>query len=199
MFSKTALLTSAATAGTFALCGLVGMDLDWSIGCAVSTLVACIGYSYVQHEPAPPLGLREPQGFIGGENKTYKKCPDCGGPLTKFFSGPSGGMSTNVLCSSCLSELNIMPLSETSFMLIGHNGKVSAGRAKSAFGVELTSGFQFQLDGRPAGPVRTTRNEAQKDAISGGYAVRIGQDAIKLDSTQGAGIAEVLRIADTSV
>lgn len=34
-------------------------------------------------------------------------CPDCKGD--KFYEGPHGGMSVNVMCSGCKSEFNITP------------------------------------------------------------------------------------------
>jgi len=49
--------------------------------------------------------------------------------------------------------------------------------------------YQFQVDGRPGGPVRTVWDHAAQDAVDAGYAVWNGNDQIKLDATQGAAIA----------
>lgn len=49
--------------------------------------------------------------------------------------------------------------------------------------------YQFQIDNRPAAPIRKTWEQAAQDAVSAGYAVWVGYDSIKLDDTQGASIA----------
>ena len=41
--------------------------------------------------------------------------------------------------------------------------------------------WQFQIDGRPAGPKRESKLSAFADAVNDGYAVWTGSDAIKLD------------------
>ncbi len=53
--------------------------------------------------------------------------------------------------------------------------------------------YQFQIDGRPAGAVRTTWGAAAHDAVTDGYAVwkDASKREIKLDDTQGATIARV--------
>ena len=49
--------------------------------------------------------------------------------------------------------------------------------------------FQFQIDGRAAGRVRDTWEEAAQDAVNAGYAIWVSSNEIKLQSTQGAAIA----------
>ncbi len=58
--------------------------------------------------------------------------------------------------------------------------------------------FQFQVDGRAAGPVRTVWDHAAQDAVDVGYAVWVGSDQIKLDSSQGAAIARSYGNAEPS-
>ena len=47
--------------------------------------------------------------------------------------------------------------------------------------------YQFQLDNRPAGPIRPTWKDAARDAVNDGYAVWTqGGHKAKFDDTQGA-------------
>lgn len=51
--------------------------------------------------------------------------------------------------------------------------------------------YQFQVDGREAGPVREQWHEAAQDAVAAGYGVWTGFGEVKLDDSQGAEIARV--------
>lgn len=61
------------------------------------------------------------------------KCPDCG--ASALLAGPSGGMSQNVLCNSCLMEFNIHSGFGTGAFKVDHTGKADVGRA-GVFGVQ---------------------------------------------------------------
>jgi hypothetical protein len=54
-------------------------------------------------------------------------------------------------------------------------------------------GFQFQVDCRPAGPIRLKWKHAAQDAVDAGYGSwkGLGRTAVKLDSTQGAAVARI--------
>ena len=39
--------------------------------------------------------------------RKYNCCPDCGGK--KFLEGPSGGVSTNIMCAKCRHRFNASP------------------------------------------------------------------------------------------
>lgn len=45
--------------------------------------------------------------------------------------------------------------------------------------------WQFQVDKRPAGPVRETWHAAAVDAVQAGYAIWIDDKHIKIDTDQG--------------
>ena len=52
--------------------------------------------------------------------------------------------------------------------------------------------YQFQVDNRPAGPVRTTWRDAVQDAVNDGYAVWVrGGTAARFEATQGASVCTV--------
>lgn len=53
--------------------------------------------------------------------------------------------------------------------------------------------YQFQVDNRRAGPIRSTWRDAAQDAVNNGYATWV-RDGIRLDDSQGASIE---RIEDT--
>ena len=52
--------------------------------------------------------------------------------------------------------------------------------------------YQFQVDGRPAGPLRKDWGDAAQDAVDADLATwaEVGEK-VRLDSTQGASIARV--------
>lgn len=61
------------------------------------------------------------------------KCPDCHNQ--SLLSGPSGGMSMNVGCNSCLMEFNVHQGFGTGAFAVDRTGKMSVGRAQ-VFGIE---------------------------------------------------------------
>jgi hypothetical protein len=48
--------------------------------------------------------------------------------------------------------------------------------------------YQFQIDGRPAAPLRSKWEDAAWDAVEAGYGTWKNPDAVILDSNQGATI-----------
>jgi len=52
----------------------------------------------------------------------------------------------------------------------------------------VTLMFQFRLDNRAAGPIRSTWEDAAHDAVHAGYGVWVDPDSVNLDETQGATI-----------
>lgn len=38
------------------------------------------------------------------------ECPDCGARFKGFMEGPSGGMSTNIMCFGCKHWFNVTPV-----------------------------------------------------------------------------------------
>lgn len=63
-------------------------------------------------------------------------CPDCGAHGS-LCSGPSGGMSQNVACDQCHMEFNVHFGFGTGAFQVDRTGKLSAGRARSAFGIDI--------------------------------------------------------------
>lgn len=63
-------------------------------------------------------------------------CPDCGKSGT-LCTGPSGGMSQNVACDSCHMEFNVHSSLGNGLLGVDRTGKLSPGRAKSAFGIDI--------------------------------------------------------------
>lgn len=51
--------------------------------------------------------------------------------------------------------------------------------------------FQFQIDNRPAAPVREKWEDAARDAIQAGYAEWRDERAVQFDTTQGGAIARL--------
>ena len=60
-------------------------------------------------------------------------CPTCG-ESGSLLNGPSGGMSMNVACESCLMEFNVHSGFGTGVFSVDYNGKMDLGRA-AAFGI----------------------------------------------------------------
>lgn len=48
--------------------------------------------------------------------------------------------------------------------------------------------YQFQVDFRPAAPVRKTWEQAAQDAVNAGYATWQSSDSVRLASNEGASI-----------
>jgi hypothetical protein len=75
----------------------------------------------------------EERHFISGLAQGYVTCPDCeqGGLL----SGPSGGMSQNVMCENCESEFNLTFVGEQCIFAerISNAGPRDAGDRKGLY------------------------------------------------------------------
>lgn len=98
------------------------------------------------------------------------KCTYCGG--TKFFEGPSGGMSTNILCANekCRHWFNATPFGLDDLNKVEPTADEEARKraelkaeADAARLVRYNEGRTAFLDGKPAGTVRTSK-------AYGGYA-----------------------------
>lgn len=63
-------------------------------------------------------------------------CPDCG-TAGSLCGGPSGGMSQNIACDSCHMEFNVAFGFGTGAFHVERTGKLSAYRARSAFGIDM--------------------------------------------------------------
>lgn len=51
--------------------------------------------------------------------------------------------------------------------------------------------YQFQIDGRAAGPIRNTWVVAAHDAVMAGYASWHGRNQLMMEATQGGSIARI--------
>lgn len=63
-------------------------------------------------------------------------CPDCGA-AGSLCTGPSGGMSQNIACDQCHMEFNVHFGFGTGAFQVDRTGKLSAYRARSAFGIDM--------------------------------------------------------------
>jgi len=64
--------------------------------------------------------------------KKYTICPICGNDL--FYNGPSGGLSTNILCDNCFHEFT----SVGGFILHEINTNLDLDRLSIAYGISLS-------------------------------------------------------------
>ncbi len=67
------------------------------------------------------------------ERIKQSRCPDCGEKT--LLEGPSGGMSMNIACNSCLSEFNVGFGFGTGPFMVDRSGKLTEQRAK-VFGIQ---------------------------------------------------------------
>lgn len=51
--------------------------------------------------------------------------------------------------------------------------------------------YQFQIDNRPAGPIRDEWVDAARDAVQAGYAEWHDERAVQFDTSQGGAIARL--------
>lgn len=112
------------------------MDYLTALTAATVTTVAIgfgVAYAKTGNKPKPvPAagGDMERQSDVNAITKGI--CPDCG-DNGSLLTGPSGGMSINVACNSCLMEFNVHG-GFNGIIGVDHSGKLTADRAR-LFGI----------------------------------------------------------------
>lgn len=101
--------------------------------------------------------------------RKHQRCPDCRGD--EFLEGPSGGMSTNIMCSSCGARFNMSPFGAER---IGEPTKIPAGCIPAMFEEEacqpllstISSALAVSISGSDTNSGRTEKTRGIFPALA---------------------------------
>lgn len=108
------------------------------IACGIISVIAMLAVigtrSSIKAHNEAVMAQRGPRSESGDSYALGKgRCPACTSPA--LLSGPSGGMSINVACNSCLMEYNVHHSFGGGILRVDRTGPMTEERAKT-FGID---------------------------------------------------------------